>query len=145
MYASAMGLLDLEDSDAIHYPAGIDLQDALGAPIFVLASLVTLLGGTVSLTLFDVAFGFGDVLFTLGTLDFTTAWVAATIVLAIAAGTNEIGSYSEDWHRYVPLGMLAIHFVTLFPAGQDVFTSSDIVGVAGLMVMSAGYYMVSYY
>jgi len=135
----------MDAPDWLHYPAGIDVQDAIGAPFFVLASLVTFLEATLSLTLFDVSFGMSDVLFTLGTLDFTTAWVTATIVLGVATLTNEVGSYSEDWHRYIPLAMLTIHFVSLFPAGLDIFTGSDIIGLAALMVFSAGYYMVAYY
>ena len=135
----------LDAPDFIHNNSGVDVIDSLGAPFFAIASFVTLLEATISLTYFGVSFSMSDIVWTVGGLELTWAWLTTTLVLAVVWATNEVGDYDQEWHRYIPVSMLVIHAMVLFPTGADLVTGSDLVGTIALMVMGAGYYLAAYY
>jgi len=75
----------LDAPDFIHNNSGVDIIDSLGAPFFAIASFVTLLEATISLTYFGVSFAMSDVVWTVGGLDLTWAWLTTTLVLAVVS------------------------------------------------------------
>jgi hypothetical protein len=131
--------------DMLHNQEGMDVIDTALSGLFLFGSFVTYLGWTFSGDLFGVMVNFSDVWFTLGGLDFTIAWVTGSVALTIAALTNEIGGYADERMRYVPLGMVMLHVITLFPAGADLLTSSDIVGMPVFLIFIGGYGLIAWY
>lgn len=132
-------------ADALHNPAGIDWLDYIAAPFFAIATFVTMLEATVSMTLFSTTFSLADVPYTMGSLDLSWAFIITMVTLVVAALTNELGDYDEDWHRAVPVAAVVLNVAMIAPAFSDLITGSDLVGIVGVMVNAAAFALIAYY
>ncbi len=126
---------------------GVDLIDAILAPLFVAATLSLSGLGTIGIDN-PISFYLGDVLYSAAGTEITWAFVFTVITLGIAWFSNEARDWSDFSQEQAALvgGMVILNlFSAIVPAVAAALATYWYVGVLLLMVNGAGYYLISYY
>lgn len=126
---------------------GVDLLDALLAPLFVASSLV--MGGLATIGIdAPVAFYLDDVLYAAEGTEITWAFIFTMSVLVIAWVSNEardLDDFSQE-QLAVVAGMVVMNlFAAIVPAVESAMSSYWYAGLLLVMLNGAGYYLIAYY
>ncbi len=126
---------------------GVDLIDAILAPLFVAATLSMSGLGTIGLDN-PISFYLGDVLYSAAGTEITWAFIFTMVTLLVAWFSNEARDWSDFSQEQAALvaGMVLLNlFSAIVPAVAAALATYWYVGVLLLMVNGAGYYLISYY
>ncbi|WIV66558.1 hypothetical protein [Natrialbaceae archaeon AArc-T1-2] len=120
----------------------IDTEDAILAPAFLIGSLV--MSGIATIEVFG--FNLADTAYSAAGLDPSWAFIISVLALAGAWVTNEPDlSKMDDEYTYIVAGMSGILVANEFWAyAHDLITTSDAIGLVVVVIMAAGFYVVSY-
>ncbi|AGB16634.1 hypothetical protein Halru_2040 [Halovivax ruber XH-70] len=132
---------------ALTQSKGVDLTDALLAPLFVAASLVMGGLGTFSLDQ-PLSFSLSDVLYAASGVEITYAFIASIVVLVIAWLTNEArdtSDYSQEQLAIIGAMVLLNFAAVLVPPVAAAMDTYWYAGGLLVMINSAGYYLIAYY
>jgi len=126
---------------------GVDLIDAIVAPLFVAATLSMSGLGTIGLDN-PITFYLSDVLYSASGTEITWAFVLTLASLGIAWFSNEardFDDFSQEQAGIVATMVLLNVFSAIVPAVASALETYWYVGVLLLFVNGAGYYLIAYY
>lgn len=119
----------------------IDTEDAILAPIFVIAG-VAMSGGTIQWLGYDL----NSIAYEFSGYSLTYAFILAVVALGVAWFSNqpEISKMEEEY-TYLTIGMIVLLFAQEFvPTVSDFIAGSTIAQLAVVLVYAGGFYAVSY-
>ncbi|MFC7115842.1 hypothetical protein ACFQH2_14025 [Natronoarchaeum sp. GCM10025703] len=132
--------------DGVRREDGIDLIDALLAPLFVLATFSTAAVGTVQL--YDpINWGFEDVLYAAGGSEITLGFVITMITIVTAWVTNGQTSVDDftDMETIVLLLAVVLNIsMALVPVVSGAVVSQWFLGWFLVMLNGAAFYLIAY-
>ncbi len=126
---------------------GVDLIDAILAPLFVAATLVMSGLATVGIDA-PITFYLSDVLFASAGTEISWAFVFTMVVIMVAWFSNEARDWSDFSQEQAALvgGMVLLNvFTAIVPAVASAMESYWIAGFLLLFLNGSGYYLIAYY
>ncbi len=126
---------------------GVDLIDAVLAPLFVAATLSLSGLGTIGLDN-PITFYMSDVLYSASGTEITWGFVFSMIALGVAWFSNEardFSDFSQEQAAIVALMVVLNLFSAIVPAVSSALESYWFAGVFLLFLNGAGYYLIAYY
>ncbi|WP_265109618.1 hypothetical protein [Halosolutus halophilus] len=126
---------------------GVDLIDAVLAPLFVAATLAMSGIGTIGIDN-PITFYMSDALYSASGTEITWGFAIAMIAVGIAWFSNEAREWDDFSQEQAALvtGMVVMNVATaLVPAVNDAMNGYWYAGLLLVMLNGAGYYLLAYY
>lgn len=126
---------------------GVDLIDAVLAPLFVAATLAMSGLGTIGIDS-PITFYLGDALYSASSVEITYAFIFSMIIIGIAWLSNEARDFSDFSQEQgaVVGGMVLLNLaVALVPPVGAAMAAYWYAGLLLIMFNGAGYYLIAYY
>ncbi|MFC6716268.1 hypothetical protein ACFQGT_07815 [Natrialbaceae archaeon GCM10025810] len=126
---------------------GVDLIDALLAPLFTASTLVMAGIGTIGIDA-PIEFYLSDVLYSASGTEINWAFVFTMSTLAVAWISNEARDWSDFSQEQAAVvgGMFLLNlFAAIVPAVADALSAYWYAGLLLVSLNAAGYYLIAYY